>query len=103
MPSGSYQDKELDYVVYGAPDKVISTAKLDFRQVPLDPDLDQEDINEHISDFMEDDAKKIQTIDSDTLIYQSNKINKKYVVKLTHNSDGEITMIRILRGDINGY
>lgn len=103
MASGSYSDKELDYVTYGAPDKIIDTVKLDFRQVPLDPNVDQESIDEHITDFMEDDARKVQTIDADKMIYQSDKISKKYVVELTRNSNGEVTMIIILRGDVNGY
>lgn len=99
---GLRKDKTLTYVSYGVdPDKTIDVVKEDFRDLPLDTNLDKESLDEHITDFMEKDAVQTSTTNDGDLIYSSSKIGKSYLVKLTKNTNGEITWIRIFRGDRN--
>ncbi|WP_137597405.1 hypothetical protein [Paucilactobacillus kaifaensis] len=96
-----YKDKDLTYVKYAVgKHKVINVVKEDFRNMPLDPNLDQESISEHIADFMEKDAVKVGSENGND-IYHSNKINKDYRVEEQKNSKGEITFIIISRQDVN--
>lgn len=96
-----YKDKDLTYVKYAVgKHKAINVVKEDFRNMPLDPSLDQEAISEHVSDFMEKDAVKVNT-ENGNEIYHSNKINKDYRVEEQKNSKGEITLLIISRQDVN--
>ncbi|MFD0897330.1 hypothetical protein [Loigolactobacillus binensis] len=96
----AYKD---DYTTFGvtAKKKIINVVKLDFTDLPLDTELDKDTINEHITDWLETDAQITEdTAERD--VYHSDKLNKNFIVKYTRNSDNQITMIKIMRGDVNG-
>ncbi|GEK28621.1 hypothetical protein [Furfurilactobacillus siliginis] len=102
LPGGAFKDKSMTYVTYGVDkDKTIDVVKENFSDLPLDPQLDSDSIDEHIHDFMERDAAKISSPSDNQDIYLSPSINKKYQVDFTKNDDNNITMIIIRREDIN--
>ena len=102
LPGGLYKDKSMSYVYYGKDsDKTINVVKEDFRKLPLNDQLDSESISEHTTDFMENDAVQSGKDENGNLIYSSAKIGKKYLVKYTRNTNGDISRITIFRGDLN--
>lgn len=81
---------------YNTSNNIISNIKLDFRSLPLNPDLDKEIISEHLHDYMPADAA-LKTTNSDTeYIYHSDSIQKDFKVTYQLNSNNEISLIMIL-------
>lgn len=100
LSDGAYKDKNLDYVTYGVnSDMSINVVKEDFSDLPLDPKLDAHAINEHVHDFMEDDASKASTISDEDSSYYSEIIDKSYQVHFEKNDKGEIINIKIFKQD----
>lgn len=100
LSDGAYKDNNLNYVTYGVnSDMSINVVKEDFSDLPLDPKLDAHAINEHVHDFMEDDASKAPTISDEDSSYYSEIIDKSYQVHFEKNDKGEIINIKIFKQD----
>lgn len=81
---------------YNTGNSIISNVKLDFRSLPLNPDLDKELISEHLHDYIPADAA-LKTTNSDTeYIYHSDSIQKDFKVTYQLSSSNEISLIMIL-------
>lgn len=81
---------------YNTSNNIISNIKLDFRSLPLNPDLDKEMLSEHLHDYMPKDAA-LKTTTSDTeYIYHSDSIQKDFKVTYQVSSNNEISLIMIL-------
>lgn len=76
-------------------DNSVKVVKIDSRELPYSSSLDEEAINEQITDYTAPDAKLKQTISNKEFIYHSNKLNKNYKIRYQLNTDGELTMVFI--------
>ena len=76
-------------------DNSIKVVKIDSRKLPYSLSLDEEAINEQITDYTAPDAKLTQTISNKKFIYHSDKLNKNYKIRYQLNTDGELTIIFI--------
>ncbi|MDK1720189.1 hypothetical protein [Dellaglioa algida] len=76
-------------------DNSIKVIKIDSRKLPYSLSLDEEAINEQITDYTAPDAKLTQTISNKEFIYHSDKLNKNYKIRYQLNTDGELTIIFI--------
>ena len=73
----------------------IYTVDINFNDLPLDLNIDNSLISEHLHSFMEDDSSLAETIDNTHFIYHSNKINKDYNVTYVLNEQGMLIKINI--------
>lgn len=91
---GGWVIKGRDYVRFWTNGKgIITSMKLDFRDVPLmadDPDND-----EYITDNTAEDAVKTSDLGDNKYLYHSAKYNLSYQVDFQKNDDGDITLISI--------
>ncbi|MDK1726241.1 hypothetical protein [Dellaglioa algida] len=76
-------------------DNSVKVVKIDSRELPYSLSLDEEAINEQITDYTAPDAKLKQTISNKEFIYHSNKLNKNYKIRYQLNTDDELTMVFI--------
>ena len=78
--------------ILGDNDKILQVEK-DFSDFPLNLNLDKNFLNEHIMDYMEDDAVLLAKQNDTTETYYSNKINKNYYITYSFTDDGKVSRL----------
>ncbi|QCQ04124.1 hypothetical protein FAX13_05720 [Ligilactobacillus animalis] len=92
-----YHSKEFDYVYVSIGDHdIIKTVKLDFKDLPL---ASLDDALEYIQDWTSRDTQLQSKVDDRTYIYHSASLNIDYEIKLTFNSQGEISRVAVFPVD----